>query len=430
MLIIFFIIRGRSTTPTNNNNTGGQITLQWWGVYLDPDVVNPLIQEYQAQNTNVKIQYANKWPGGNRELAAKLYQDELNRVLKDRNAAAIPDIFMVENTWVGNYERYTAPAPASIVTAQNVSSEFYPAVTQNFVSGGVVRGLPLWMDALAIIYNRDLLTAKSVSTPSTNWVDFRTLALTLTTRQSGRISVGGFAAGLTKSVSFSAEIFNLLLLQNGVTIVNNQGRPVFANSTAAAISAFEFFKSFAGTTGSWDATMETDALEFLKKRAAMIVAPSWRYQDLLTLNKANNLGVNIGVAAMPQLQGQNQPTINWATYWGNMAAIDRPNSTEAWKFMRWITQPAQLRKLRTNDAAKREFFSFMYPRSDMAADLQADQYLRVFNSSLPTAQSWYMVNGMSVQAAFEELLETSGGSNNLLAIQNKIDQIILNKGNI
>jgi multiple sugar transport system substrate-binding protein len=427
LLIAFFISRTATTrTPGTGNQTGGTITLQWWGVFLEPEVVQPLINEYQAANPNVKIQYANKWPGGNRELATKLYQDELNRILKESNQSALPDIFMVENTWAGYYERHTAAAPASVITPQTVASSFYPAVSQNFVSNNQVKGLPLWMDSLAIIYNRDHLTQAGVSVPDTNWIDFRTLAARLTNRSGGTVR-SGFAMGTTKNTSFAQEVYNLLLLQNGVNIATAAGKPQFAANLEGSKTALDFLKSFTSGSGSWDSSQKTDALAFLEGRVSMIVGPSWRLHDLLALNRKNNLKLNIGVAAIPQLQGQNIPTINWASYWGNMVSSNRPNSAEAWKFLNWITQPAQLRKLRTAHAGKQDFFSFIYPRSDMATDLQADPYLRVYNAAMPTAQSWYMVNGYAVRAAFAELIESAGGQSNIQNAQSKIDQITTTK---
>ncbi|MDQ7021885.1 MAG: hypothetical protein Q9M91_08875 [Candidatus Dojkabacteria bacterium] len=44
---------------TNNNQS---VQIRWVGAFLDEDVVNPLIQEYEALNPNVDIQYFNQWP--------------------------------------------------------------------------------------------------------------------------------------------------------------------------------------------------------------------------------------------------------------------------------------------------------------------------------------------------------------------------------
>lgn len=398
---------------------------------MDEDVVDSLIKEYQDQNPGITIDYANRWPGGKSELAAKLYQDELDRILKENNPVSIPDIFMVQNTWVGNYDPYITAAPAETIDAETVRTAYYPAVVTDFTQEDRVLGLPLWMDTLAILYNKNILTSASVSTPPSDWVNFKQLALSLTQRGGGSITRAGFSAGRAINVGFAAELFNLLLLQNGVPIVDAAGIPSFSTDTDSQ-TAYNFFKSFEGSAaGTWDGTYESDALAFLQGKLAMMAAPSWRYLDLLTFNDKYDLGVNIGVAPMPQLQGQTIPTINWATYWGNLVSKNRPNSKAAWDFLNWLSQPAQLKKLNANIKLKNNFFGILYPRVDMQQELQSDQYLRVYNSALPTAQSWFMVEGYGVRTAFNKLLDGNGNAQSLISeAENTIQQIFFNQGSL
>lgn len=416
---------------TSNNQQGTQsnaITLQWWGVFLDTSAVDSLIKDYESQNPGVTIDYANRWPGGQSDLAGKLYEDNLKRVLKENNPVAIPDIFMIPNTSVGNYENYITPAPTSVIDAETVKTAFFPAVVSDFAKDDVVRGLPLWMDTLAVLYNKNMLASLSISAPPQNWVDFKQLALSLTQRSAGQITRAGFAAGTGTNVNFGPELFNLLLLQNGVAMTDTTGNPVFSTDSDA-LTALNFYKEFAASNGSWNSSFSNDSLAFLQGKAAMIVAPAWRYNDILSFNDKYNLGLSIGVSPIPQLQGQTPPVINWATYFGNVVAKNRPNSGPAWKFITWLTQPEQLRKLNSNLQLTRKFFGILYPRTDMLQDLQSDQYLRIYNAALPTAQSWYMVNGYTAKNAFIKLLDNSNPSQSAISTaENEIQQAIISKG--
>lgn len=404
----------------------GPVVLQWWGVFWDEGVVESLIVEYQEANPNVKIEYANKWSGGDREIAEQLYQDEINRSLRDSNVVEIPDIFMVKNTWLGEYVDYTAAAPVAVTDANTVRTAYYPAVSQDFIINGEVEALPLWIDVMAILYNRDLLNADSISAPASTWQDFRTQAKQLTKRNGAEITQAGFGAGTADNVSFDFELLNLLFLQNGVRMVNNQGNPTFSTS-AFAEETVQFYQSFADSDGSWSDDLEEDALEFTEGRLAMMVAPSWQYHDILYFNQLYNLGLDIGVAPVPQVQNQGE-RIDWATYWGNAVSEERPNVGEAWKFVNWLSQPAQLRKLRENEALNREFFGFLYPRADMQQDLLGDDYLSVYNNALPTAQSWLMVNGLEVKSIFAELIESAGTASNVATAENQVEEVFSNAG--
>ncbi len=419
---------GGDNNSGNNNQSSGPIVLQWWGVFWDADVVESLIVEYQEQNPNVKIEYVNKWSPGVRNLSEAAYQNELNRVLRDRNSAEIPDIFMVHNTWVGEYDDYIAPAPNNVVDAQTIRTSYYPAVATDFAQGDVVRGLPLWMDALAVLYNRDILNQASASAPPDNWQDFRNLAFAMTQRTGATITQAGFSAGEANNVGFSSEALNLLFLQNGVQMTNSNGIASFSTS-AFAEETVNFYQAFASTGGSWSDNLENDALEFTEGRLAMMLASSWQYHDILYWNERYNLGLDIGVASVPQVQSQAQ-RIDWATYWGNVVSRDRPNSQESWEFINWLSQPQQLRKLRQNESLKREFFGFLYPRTDMQQDLLGDDYLSTYNSILPTAQSWYMVNGLEVKAIFAELIESAGSASDVSTAENAVQRVIDQAGRL
>lgn len=427
VLIAFFIVRSRTvTSPNSNNNPSAPVTLQWWGVFLDASTVQPLIDEYNADNPNVKIQYVNKWPGGNRDGAESQYYASLDAVLKENNPLALPDIFMVDNTMVGYYENQTTPAPSSVISATEVATNFYPIVSNNLVKAGQVRGLPLWVDTLAIVYNRNLLLQAGRQTVPTEWTEFKNLSQQLTTVV-GTDRILGFAAGTTANTSFGTDLLQLLFLQDGISLTDSTGRPNFANN-AAAVNTLSFFKGFAGTGGSWTAAnADNDALAFMKGKLAMLVAPSWRVNDFLDINSSQSLGLNIGVSKMPQISGSAE--INWGSYWANVVSSKRPNSVEAWKFIKWLTEPTQLRKLRTADAQKGRSFSFIYPRPDMRAEIEANagQYLQPYISAVSSATSWYMGDGVKLRAALAELIESAGAAGNLQTAQTKALEALQSK---
>jgi len=430
LLLLFLLFSNLLKTPTTNNNTPtGKVTLQWWGVFLDPSVVKPLIDEYQAQNTNVTIQYANRFPEGQYDTAADIYKTELNRVLKAGDQVDIPDIFMVENTWAGDYENYVKAS--TTYDYDTFKSIFYPAAVTDFSSAAnkAVYGVPLWMDDLAIIYNKDMLKEASVSEPPTDWVSFQDLAKKLTKRTSGNITQAGFASGVGANVTYAPEIFNLLMSQNGVQIVDAQGLPTFGADTDS-VTALQSYKDFDNNTnGTWNSDFKVDAASFLERKLAMMVTTSYKYREIKAFNETYQLGIDIGVSQMPQLQGQSQDVLNWADYWGAMVANARPNTQVAWNFLKWLTDPAQLRKLNKNEGDFNKQFSFLYPRTDMASDYQNDSNLKIFNASLPFAQSWKMYKGADVKKEFIKLIDQSGVSqSSIVSTQTAIQSLINNKG--
>lgn len=422
---------GTGNTTNNTTNTTKNVSLQFRGAFIPVEAMQGLIDDYQTLNPNVKIEYADKWPEGAFEDASQIYKSEINRVLRENDSVNIPDIFMVNNTWAGDYEQYVKAS--NTLDYQTFESIFYPAAVTDFANDGKnVYGVPIWMDTLAILYNKDILASKSIQEPSTNWVEFKKQAQTLTSKDGGTIKVGGFAAGNMSNVSFGFELANILLLQNGVQMMNEQNQPVFATFNEA-VPAIQYFQSFEKDTNkTWASTMQNDSAAFLESKVAMIASTSYRYRDILKYNKAYNINLNIGVSQIPQITGQSEPIINFADYWGAMVSDARGNSTYAWAFLQWLTQPEQLRKLSENIETATSSFGLLYPRKDMAQILQTDPDLSVFNESLPYAQSWYMVNGTSVEAAFKTLINNSGTVNQsqVTQLQTSVQTVITNKGQI
>ncbi len=438
IVLIGFVFVGCQPGTDGNTDGNGQtdgstpidstIRIQWWGVFWDPEVVQPLIDEYESQHSNIEIIYDNKWPGNDYLIAEGVYKTELERELFSNDPDRIPDIFMAKNTWAGNYdELYTSPAPVSAIDAATVEAAFYPAVTTDFVTDGNVNGLPLWMDTFAILYNKDLLEEEAVSVPDAEWIGFRNLARDLT-RFDG--SQYGFAAGSADNVTFAPELLTILFFQNDINMVNAAGQPVFANSGFAE-STLDFFKQFteASVVGSWSDNLGNDALAFLNGEVAMIFAPLWRYNDIVFFNDTYNLGLDIGIAGVPQLDTTSP--VNLASYWGAMVAKNRPqaNRNASWDFLVWITQKEQLRKLRVNDLAREiKPEGFLYPRSDMRSELlQSSTKIAPYINALPNARSWYQIDGRAVNSVLREAIR-GGDASDLAAAQSDIRNIIENKG--
>ncbi len=429
IVLIFVINLLFSNNSGNQNNTSSEkVVLQWWGAFMDPSEVQPLLDEYNTENPNVTIEYANKIPADTAsDDAALTYKTELDRILKANDPVQIPDIFSVSSTWAGDYERYVKSSTS--YDSETFNNTFYEVVGQDFAHNGTINGVPLWLDTLAVVYNKDILASKAVLNVPTDWPSFKSLAQNLTTKEKNTIKVAGFAGGLSSNVSYSFDVLNVLLFQNGVSVTDSKDVPTFAEDTDS-VSAFQFYKDFANSsTGTWSRDIKNDSAAFLEGNVAMIIVPSYRLREILYYNEQYGLNLNIGVAQLPQLQGQDQAVINWPEYWGNMVALNRPNSTEAWKFLQWITQSDKLKELSDNIKTNEGYFGILYPRKDMATELSDDQYLKIYNDSLPNLKTWYMVKGMDIKEAFNKVIEgNSVSQGQLTTLETNVKTLISNKG--
>jgi ABC-type glycerol-3-phosphate transport system substrate-binding protein len=430
MLILFLLSSNNkpSEQKSNTENTTDEpVVLQWWGVFLDEEVIQPILDDYKAIKPNVTIEYFNKWPGGSFEVAEKQYRSELNRVISSGNSIEIPDMFMVHNSWAADYEPYVKASTTE--TLQTFSSKFYPAIVKDFAPNQSVIGVPLWLDTFAILYNKKILEQNALVTPPTSWAEFRNAAQSLTKMDGDIITQAGFAAGTANNVSFPTQLLFTLFAQNGVEFIDEQGNAIFSTDEDS-LDALIFYKSFnQNDFRTWNEDLDNDAKTFLEGKTAMIYAPSWRYRDILYFNKKYDLNLDIGVSPVPQLQGQNEPIINWADYWGIMTSSSRPYSDVAWEFMSWISEPEQLKKLNQSIIDYYGYdFGILYPRIDMFSELENDSYLSVFNESLPHTKTWKQVKGLEVKEVFKNLIEKGSSLSDISSAENSVQILVESAG--
>lgn len=201
--------RDEDDTPQNNE----QVTLIWWNLFESEENVKPLVDGFKSKYPNVVVQY--KQQGVQGGVAA--YRNLLDTTINDADTLNDPDIFTLENTWVGKYSDVITPAPNDLIPASYMS-DFYSIVQRDFIED-TVRGIPLYVDALAVIYNKDKLIEAGYSLPDNEWSEFKTQAINLTKKDaSNNIVSAGFAAADGNNVQFNFDIFSLLMLQNGVDL--------------------------------------------------------------------------------------------------------------------------------------------------------------------------------------------------------------------
>lgn len=403
-----------TTTPTPvSGDNGDPVILSWWGLF-EPDAnISGLIDKYEQLHPNVTIQYQQR----SADIEIADYREDIEDAVTDGNPLTTPDIFMIHNTWGGRYQEFISKAPQTVIPS-DYFDDFYSVVTDDFDKNGVI-AIPMYMDAIAIIYNKDKLKANGYTIPDDDWSQFQRQARELTERNAnGNITSGGFSAGYINNTEFQFDLLNLLLLQNGVNMVNSDGEYIFADQEDSG-QAIDFYRSFiSGQNSTWEKSYKKDVAVFLENKLAMYAAPSWRLIDLLNYNNNYNLGLDIGVQPVPQLGGDD--AIHWATYWGMAVSEDSTHPEVAWDFIKFLTEEEQLRELDQKVKDNGRPIGIIYPRKSMASDISADPLLGPYVQSLANAKSWDMYDGYLAKEFYEEIFE---GNRDLTEWQSKLNSL-------
>lgn len=367
ILLVLLLIWGVSSLIFSGNKGNQKVTLTYWGLWEDKNVMQPILDDFHQQHPNITVTYIEQDP-----------KDYTKRLLTRMQEGTGPDIFRLHNTWVYPLRSVLLPLPTSVIDVKQLQTNYPPVVASDMVSSGAVYGLPLEMDALSLFVNTDIFTHAGASIPTT-WDNFITVAKALTVKDpNGHIQTAGAALGTYDNVAHAPDIISLLLLQNGANLDK-------LNGSTNATDALSFYTGFAQGDGNvWDSTLDNSLLAFERGKVAMYFGYSY---DIFAIQAANP-SLKFTVHAVPHLPGRDMTV---ASYWVEGASIKSTHQKEALEFMQYLAQKDTQTKLYTQEAKTRAFGE-LYAQSDLASGLSQNAQIAPIVAQFKTAQSSFFVD--------------------------------------
>jgi multiple sugar transport system substrate-binding protein len=406
-----FLIGNFQNSPFFGGNS--QITLAYWGIDEPESVMQPLIDQYQSLHPNVSIHYE-------RRTLTQYRQTLQTRISQSTG----PDIFRFHNTWLPMIKDSLDPIPGNVYSTQDFQNLFYPVVRENLTSNGNIYGIPLEYDGLALIYNPDMLAAKSFHSAPTTWSDILEVYGSQLTQLNANhsVAVGTAALGTSTNIDYFSDILGVMMLQNGVQMIDNTHQVSIATSTATSAGVkrnlgsdvLNFYTLLAkgfplsGNNPLWDDTLPSSSQAFATGRVAMIIVPSRALPDLQNLINQNKSGVKIAVAPLPQILPPNEGSpVYWATYWAEGVSKNSKNKAVAWDFLKFLSSKESEVTL-YNEEVKARGFGEAPSRTDLADRFRQDAIVSGFLAGAKNAHSWYLSSGTDDQGVNDGLIKIFG----------------------
>lgn len=327
------------------------ITLQYWGLWDEKEIYQPLISQYEAKNPHVKIQY--------QKMSPQEYREKL--ITRSKNGKG-PDIFRFHNTWLPEIQEVASPLPQNVMSNAEFEKTFYPIHAKDLKAGKYYYGIPLQIDGLVLIYNDGLLKKAGIDKAPTTWEEVTEDVTKLAVKDSnGDLINSPIAIGTASNVEHFSDIFGLMLLQNGGDLKNLEG--------SEAIGALESYRKLAEAPGDfWNDTMPNSIAAFIQEKVAMIIVPSW---ETLTIKSANP-DLELKVTTTPRLPGAKQVAL--ATYWVEGVSRYSQNQVEAWKFLKFLVEKENLTKIYA-EQSKTRLVGTPYSRVDLGSTIVQNGYI-------------------------------------------------------
>lgn len=401
-LLVFAIFAFTGQICRKNSEQAEPVTLVFWNLWDDSDVMETVIGTYLSlpENKHLEIEYTKK--------TIETYESELLNTLASASTKG-PHIFTIANTWIPGYTDKITARPADLGTAKEFSQSFVDVATKDLVIGEQVIGIPLYVDTLALYYNKDLLNSAGITRPPQTWTEFNEAVkkLTIIDENTSEITQAGAAIGTANNVSRAQDILALLMMQSGATMIDAERGVLFnadyeqgGATIRPGLNSLVFYTNFANARQAaytWN-PRENNAIDaFTSGKAAMMIG--YQYNTATIQAKAPKL--NFGVATVPQIE-TDRKKMTLANYWPLVVAANATpaEQREAWKFLNYVYQTApvyaEYLKLGQHPTAKRENISAQ----------SEDPLLGVFAEQALFATSWFQPDTKGIDTIFVNMIQS------------------------
>lgn len=373
---------------------GGTITLKIWKPFVDSDKMQSIISAYQSKHSNVTIEYTKK--------NIENYEDDLLNALAAGNG---PDIYSINNTWVPRYMDKIVPAPDKTFTVKEYKETFVDPMINDLIQDNKIYGTAMWVDSLALYYNKDLMGTAGIATPPKTWSDLAAHTRKVVRQDSnGYFSRSGPAMGTNTNVNRGTDIIYLLMLQAGaVPWAQDGSAPTFANSITRGGNsvnpgeeAVEFYTSFSDPNSanySWNEDSDYSIDAFANGRATYLYGYSYARQQIDS--KAPNL--NYDVAPVPQNNLVN-PTVNYSNYFAEVVSKQSKQQAWAWDFLKFASSKEALSGYYKQDKQPSS-------RRDLIELQSSDPEIGVFAHANLTGKTFYKGDEEKFDAIIGEMID-------------------------
>lgn len=395
-VILIFMLVFSGIIPGLTREEPKEIEINFLGVD-EARVWRPIIEKYREEFPYIKINYQKANRGDYEQIL-------LNRLAADNplSGQTGPDIFMFHSAWLPKHFDKLAPATGEQFNANRFESLFPAVAVQDFAPDGVVFASPLYIDTLALYYNKNLFDEGGVASIPKTWLKFQE---TIEKLNWPAAAIGGSS----NSISKASDLLNNILLQSGAPMTDQYfSRAMFGNQGR---NAFGFYLSFVNPENefySWNDQQPLDINLFSRGKLPVV----FHYKQLTDWLVVNNPALNFGVASMPQPSSL-QSRVSYADYFGLAVSNKSSQSEASWNFIKFIT---------TNPEVSQIYLSSTNRSPALRSVIQQlikEQPSNPFPRQSLIARSWPRVDDIGIKRIFNQAIQKvlAGGvsSNQALA---------------
>jgi multiple sugar transport system substrate-binding protein len=319
VLVVFstIVFTGCNGSRQANNDGVVTITLSGWSNLLEKQLLQQVVEEFEAQNPTIKVRY---------DVIADEYMDVLKTRLIGDTAA---DVFYLDALEAPGLISPGVLEPLNdYIKADFDLQDFTPSLLKAFERNGVIYGLPKDFSTLALFYNKKAFSVAGLTQPPITWDELRSYAekLTIDNNRDGKIEQYGFgiASELARQV-FVIKAF-------GGELVDGNNNAVFASTKSLKglqLLVDQYLKD-KSTAQPTDVGTTSGGEIFGQGKAAMVIEGPW----IISYLKETFPEIKYGVAEVPTMASKKGTMAYTVAYVMNKKSSHK---LAAWKLIAYLT---------------------------------------------------------------------------------------------
>lgn len=395
-VIVFVVFISLILILGSGRTNVGQASLEFWGVYDDRQAFAKTIRAFQQVEQGIKVNY--------RQFS---YEDYEKALIDALAAGTGPDLIMIHHTWLAKHREKLSPMPKDsgsdeikYPTAVDYQREFVDVVNRDLVFQNQIYAVPLYVDTLALFYNKDMFNTAGITKPPQDWDEFNKDVELLTKFDNrGNIIQAGAAIGTARNINRSTDILAALMIQNGTKMTNDTGSSATftrsVNSVRVGENALQYFTDFANPTKTvytWNESQNYSVDAFIEGKVAMM----FNYSHQIPIIRGRFDRLNFSVAPMPQFSELDAK--NYANYWAVGVSNTSAKKAAAWRFLNYLS---------SRDGSLMYVTDTERPsaRRDLIDLQRNDPRLGVFAVQALSAKSWVQIDNNAIDQIFADMIE-------------------------
>jgi multiple sugar transport system substrate-binding protein len=286
------------------------------------------------------------------------------------------------------------------MTPVEYQSTFVDVAYKDLVFQNKIYALPLYVDTLAIFYNKDMLNTAGITNPPKDWEEFNKYIELLTKFDSkGNIVQAGAAIGTARNINRSTDLLAALMVQNGTQMTNATNTATSFTRTVegqrVGENALQFYTDFANpkkAVYTWNDQQHYSIDAFIEEKVAMM----FNYSHQIPSVSSRYQRLNYGIAPFPQASELDAK--NYANYWASAVSAQSKNQDAAWRFLTYLT---------SKDGAMAYLQATSRPSAwrDVIDVQRNDAQLGVFAVQALSAKSWFQVDNYAIDQILADMID-------------------------